>query len=120
MALAEEFNEIIDSLPDDWTDLVVELRMDDQDRYVEAAVLMSQCGAQPYGEGEWRWRLPVANEFGNAASAETVHGVMEHMDSAGIAGQLRVVEVQEGRSEIFSGWGRPESVRQEFRKRRGI
>ena len=29
-------------------------------------------------------------------------------------------EVREGRAEIVEGWGRPESVREEFRQRRSL
>ena len=36
MPLAETFNEIVDSLPSDWTDLELDLRVD-EGRYVQAA-----------------------------------------------------------------------------------
>ena len=39
MALAETFQEIVDSLPSDWTDLELDLRVQ-EDRYVDAATLM--------------------------------------------------------------------------------
>ena len=37
-----------------------------------------------------------------------------------ISGELQVAEVREGRSEVVQMWGRPESVREEFRQRRSI
>jgi len=37
MALADHFQEIVDSLPSDWTDLELDLRVQ-EDRYVDAAV----------------------------------------------------------------------------------
>jgi hypothetical protein len=47
MALAETFQQIVDSLPDDWTDLEFDLRIFDERRYVDAAVLLVTCNAQP-------------------------------------------------------------------------
>ena len=34
MGLADQFQEIVDSLPDDWTDLELDLRVRDERRYV--------------------------------------------------------------------------------------
>ena len=121
MALADDFQLILDALPPDWSDLEVDLRIDDESRYVDSAVFVSMVNAQVYNHpGAWHWRLIVAHSFGHAAAAETVKGVLAKLDAEGIAGELRVAEVREGRSEIVPGWGRPESVRQEFRTRRAI
>ena len=109
---------IVDSLPGDWTDLELDLRIDDESRYVEAAVIVAQCNAQPYSRHDWHWRLLVAHEFGHAAAAPTVHGVLRQLDRAGITGELALREVREGRVEVVPMWGRPESVREEFAKRR--
>lgn len=122
MALAGTFEEIRDSLPDDWTDMVLDLRLADERRYVDASLHMAQVNAQPYSRSEegWHWRINVAHRFGHAASPQTVHGTLRQLDRAGIEGRLRLREVREGRSEVVQMWGRPESVRQEFRQRRAI
>ena len=120
MPLAETIQEIVESLPSDWTDLELDLRITDESRYVEAAVLLSQCNAQPYSEADWHWRLLVAHDFGHAAAAETVRGTLALLDREGIAGELRLRGFREGRAEVVQMWGRPESVREEFRKRRSI
>jgi hypothetical protein len=120
MALGEDFRQVLDSLPPDWTDLELDLRIDDESRYVDSAVALSQINAQPYSEADWHWRLLVAHSFGHAAAAESVRGVLEKLDGMGVEGELQVREVREGRSEVVQMWGRPESVREEFRKRRGI
>lgn len=57
MALAQDFQSILDLLPDDWTDLEVDLRIDDESRYIDAAVQLSFINAQPYSKAEWHWRL---------------------------------------------------------------
>ena len=120
MALADDFQRIVDALPPDWTDLEVDLRIADESEYVDTAVALSQVNAQPYSHAEWHWRLLVAHSFGHAAAPETVLGVLARLDEAGVSGELRVAEVREGRSEVVQMWGRPESVREEFRQRRSI
>jgi hypothetical protein len=115
-----DFQEILDSLPPDWTDLEVDLRIDDESRYVDTAVALSQVNVQPYSEADWHWRLLVASSFGHAAAAESVLGVLEKLDADGVTGEMQVREVREGRAEIVQMWGRPESVREELRRRRSI
>jgi hypothetical protein len=120
MALADDFQAIVDSLPDDWTDIVCDLRLADESHYVDAATLLTQINAQPYSKAEWHFRINVAHEFGHAAAAQTVRGTLEVLDREGIVGELILRDVHEGRAEVVQMWGRPESVREEFRKRRGL
>jgi hypothetical protein len=120
MALAEDFNEVVESLPGDWTDVVLDLRIFDESRYIDAAVLLSQVNAQPYSRADWHWRINVAHQFGHAAAAETVRGTLELLDREGIRGEMIVRDIREGRAEVVQMWGRPESVRREFRKRRAL
>jgi hypothetical protein len=118
MALADTFTEIIESLPDDWTDLELDLRIFDERRYVEASTLLVTCNAQPYSKYEWHWRLLVAHRFGHAASVPAVRTALKLLDDAGITGELALRETRTGRVETLQMWGRPESVREEFRKLR--
>jgi hypothetical protein len=120
VGLAADFQQVLDSLPPDWTDLEVDLRIDDERQYIDTAVALSQVNAQPYSEADWHWRLLVAHSFGHAAAAESVVGVLQKLDSDGVIGEMQVREVREGRSEVVQMWGRPESVREEFRQRRAI
>jgi hypothetical protein len=120
MGLADDFQQVLDTLPSDWTDLEVDLRIDDEGRYVDTAVWLSQVNAQPFSEADWDWRLLVAHSFGHAAAAETVKGVLARLDAEGVTGELQVREVREGRAEVVQMWGRPESVREEFRRRRAL
>src|ERR671914_2095059 len=118
MPLTEEFGNIVDSLPPDWTALELDLRIFDEDRYIETATFVSQINAMPYSEHDWHWRLRVAHEFGHAAAAQTVRGTLALLDGQRIEGELAVREARSGRGEGGQMWGRPESVRQEFRRRR--
>jgi len=116
MGLADTFQQIVDSLPDDWTDLEMDLRIFDERRYVDAAVLLVTCNAQPYSKADWHWRLLVAHRFGHAASAPAVHAALRLLDEAEIDGELAVREARTGRMEVNPMWGRTESVREEFRR----
>jgi hypothetical protein len=120
VAFADDFQELLDSLPDDWTDLELDLRIEDESRYVDAAVILSTVNAQPYSKADWHFRLLVAHNFGHAAAAETVKGALAKLDAEGLSGEMVLREMREGRSEVVQMWGRPESVRQEFRQRRGL
>ena len=118
MPLAEEFDAVVESLPPDWTLLELDLRIHDEDRYIEAATLLTQINAMPYSKHDWHWRLRAAHEFGHAAAPETVRGTLALLDRERIGGELVPREVRSGRVEITQMWGRPESVRAEFRNRR--
>jgi hypothetical protein len=116
MALADTFRAVVDSLPDDWTDLELDLRIFDEERYIDAAVYMVICNAQPYSKHDWHWRLLVAHRFGHAAAPTAVSTALTLLDEAGITGELAVREVRSGRVETTNMWGRPESVREEQRR----
>lgn len=120
MSLAADFQQVLDAMPADWTDLELDLRIEDESRYVDAAVALSQVNAQPYSRADWDWRLLVAHSFGHAAAPETVKGVLAKLDAESIAGEMQLREVREGRAEVVQMWGRPESVREEFRERRSL
>ena len=96
MALADTFQQIVDSLPDDWTDMELDLRIADEQRYIDAATYLVTCNAQPYSQHDWHWRLLVAHRFGHAAAAPCVHGTLKLLDDAGIEGELALREMRSG------------------------
>ena len=118
MSLAETFNQIIAPLPDDWTDLEFDLRIFDETRYVDAAIVVVTCNGQPYSHSDWHWRLVVAHRFGHAASVPAVHLALKLLDEGAIDGEIALREVRTGRAEVVEMWGRTETVRQEFKKLR--
>jgi hypothetical protein len=120
MALAADFQEIVDALPTDWTDLEFDLRIFDEDEYVDASTLLTQCNAQPYSRADWHWKVLVAHKFGHGSAPEAVHATLRLLDENGIDGELQVRQIREGRAETVQMWGRPEAVRREFRARRGL
>ncbi len=118
--LSAAFRDIVAALPRDWTDMQLDLRIADESRYVDASIPMTQINAQPYSEADWHWRINVAHGFGHGAAPETVTWVLEMLDRQGIEGEMIVRDLNEGRAEVVQMWGRPESVRREFRERRSI
>jgi hypothetical protein len=116
MSLAAAFQETVESLPDDWSDLEFDLRIADETRYVEAAVFLVVANAQPYSRHDWHWRLLVAHRFGHAASVDAVHMALGLLDDAQIDGELALREVRSGRVPVESEWGRPQSLRDEMRQ----
>ena len=116
MPLAETFRTVVDSLPDDWTDLELDLRIGDESRYIDASVYLVTCNAQPYSKHDWHWRILCAHRFGHAAAVPAVHTALTLLDDAGIEGEIAVREVRSGRVEVTQMWGRPESVKQEQKR----
>ncbi len=118
MGLADAFQQLVDGLPDDWTDLELDMRIADESRYVEAALYLATVNARPYSHNDWHWRLSIAHSFGHAASAQTVHGALRLLDEAGIEGEFVLREERVARVEVTQMWGRPQSARDEFRRLR--
>ena len=116
--LADTFQQIVDSLPDDWTDMELDVRIFDESRYIDAAVSMVTCNAQPYSEHDWHWRILVAHRFGHAAAPSAVRTALKLLDEGRMDGEIAVRQVRTGRVEVRQMWGRPESVREEFRRTR--
>jgi hypothetical protein len=117
MPLAEDFQKIVDSLPPDWSYMQFDLRIHEEDRYVELAPIVAEVNAWPLSKADYHWRFNVAREFGHAAAAVSVHGNLAKLDGLGITGELAVRQVRSGRVPVEPMWGRPESVRREFASR---
>jgi hypothetical protein len=114
---AEDFQTVLASLPPDWTHLQFDLRIEEEDRYVELAPIVAQVNAWPLSKADHHWRFNVAHVFGHAAAPETVHGTLAILDGLGIHGEIDVREVRAGRVPVEPTWGRPESVRRELQRR---
>ena len=97
MALADTFQEIVDSLPDDWTDLELDLRIFDEQRYIDAATFLRHLQRAAL----LRARLALADPLSPTASATrrrapAVHRALKLLDEAGIDGEIAVREVRTG------------------------
>jgi len=119
-SLADTFSAIVDSLPDDWAYLELDLRIFDESRYIEAATYVVEVNGQPYSRHDWHWRILCAHRFGHAAAVPATRGMLRQLGNAGIEGELALRGVRVGRAEVQPMWGRPESVRRDFRKLRNL
>ena len=119
-SLAESFTrESSTRFPGDWTDLQLDLRIDDEERYVEAAVILAQCNAQPYSRADWHWRTAGRQQLRpRDLRRDRPRGRCASSTGRASTGELALHEVREGRVEVVPMWGRPQSVRDEFAKRR--
>jgi hypothetical protein len=115
--LADDFQAVLDTLPPDWTHLQFDMRIEEEDRYVELAPIVAQVNAWPLSRADYHWRFNTMREFGHAAAPESVRGTLAALDKLGIHGELVVRELRTGRVPVEPTWGRPESVRREFRER---
>ena len=116
MALAESLQSVLESLPDDWSTIELDLRIADERRYVESCTLLTVCDAKPYSQHDWHWLIQIAHRFGHAAAAEAVLSAFKMLDDSGIEGEFVVRDVRSGLVPVTHGWGRPESIRREFRR----
>ena len=117
MPLAADFQKIVDSLPPDWTHLQFDLRINEEERYVELAPIVAEVNAWPLSFADYHWRYNVAREFGHAAAPESVRGNLAKLDASGITGEIMVREARSGRAPVEPMWGRTETVRREFAAR---
>ena len=121
VGLAADFQQVLDGMPSDWTDLELDLRIEDESRLRrhrgrpqpgQRAGPTRESGLGLASAGREGLRPRRRGRVGARRPAQARRG--------GVAGELAVREVREGRSEIVQMWGRPESVREEFRQRRAI
>jgi hypothetical protein len=90
--LAEQWDEAVATLPDDWSDLLCEVELTSSDYLERAALLMSPLN--PLRDGE-RFALTfrVARAFGYGASPGMARRCLARCDAEGITGTLRVLRV---------------------------
>lgn len=115
-SLVARFDELINSLPQDWTNLQLDLRLASEQQYIEAATFLTVVNAQPYSKHSWHFRLLIANRFGHAAAVPAVRAAFAMLDKARIEAEFLVREVRSGRVEVRSTWGQPYSAREAFRE----
>ena len=120
MALAETFKQVVDSLPDDWTDLELDLRIHDERRYIDAAVYLTACQRAellppPRGLALAADRgAPLRPRRGARGGPGRHWGCSTTPASPASWARVRARGAGRGRP----WWGRPESVRRDFRRLR--
>ncbi|HEY6835780.1 MAG TPA: hypothetical protein VI142_04840 [Gaiellaceae bacterium] len=78
------------ALPDDWSDLYIEVEVYSSDYLERAALLLAPLNPARYG-GKAAFRGRVARRFGYGASPQMAKRCLERLDAEGIRGSVRVL-----------------------------
>ena len=86
--LAAAWNDLISRLPEDWSDLLVEVELRQEESYEIVASIVSplnpeRCVRRP------AFRFRVGHTFGYGAAVSTVNGCLHLLDERGVRGRLR-------------------------------
>jgi hypothetical protein len=88
--LADSWAALLETLPDDWSDLYCELELYSTDQLERAALLLAPVNPARYG-GALGVRFRVASHRGYGASAEMTGRCLERLDEEQIPGRLEVL-----------------------------
>jgi len=87
---AEAWDAALAGLPEDWSDLYVELELASTDYLEPAALRLAPVNPARYGEKPG-FRFRCARRFGYGASPGMVRRCLERLDEAGIESEVRIV-----------------------------
>ena len=89
-ALADAWDAALATLPEDWSDLYVEVEIFSSDHLERGALLLSPTNPARYG-GTTALRFRCARLFGYGASPEMVRRCLERLDVSDIRGTIRIL-----------------------------
>jgi len=109
MALADRVDELARGLPRDWERARVELTLDEEEDADGAALLLASATPGRFGSS-FTFHLTAGGQS-SAASPAQVRRVLARLDQAGIAGRVRLAEVERSPAEPAApALGTPVSV----------
>jgi hypothetical protein len=91
-SLAEQWDAALTELPDDWSDLYVELELTSSDHLDPAALALAPVNPLRYGP-EPGFRFRCARRFGYGVSPQMARRCLARVDEIGFPGELRVLRV---------------------------
>jgi hypothetical protein len=91
-AFVADWERELAALPDDWSDLYLEVELFSSDYLERAALLLAPLNPARYG-GELGFRCRVARRFGYGASTEITRRCFGRLDEERIRGSVRVLRV---------------------------
>jgi hypothetical protein len=100
--LAESFDQLSQRLPEDWSDLYLELELASSADIDRAALLLGPVN--PFLREGLRpaFRFRAARRFGYGAAPEMTRRSIERLDEAGIAGKLKLLRVQSDTAPVLT------------------
>jgi hypothetical protein len=90
--LAAAWDELVSTLPDDWSDLLGLVELRSSDELAPAALALAPLNPSRH-EGTLGFRFRVARRFGYGAAPGMARRCFERLDELGIHGELRLLEV---------------------------
>lgn len=100
-ALAEQWDATSAALPQDWSDLYLELELFSSDYLERGALLLAPVNPARFGSGT-TFRFRVARRFGYGASAEMARRCFERLDTEGIRGELRLLHALSDTKPVYT------------------
>jgi hypothetical protein len=91
-SLADAWDAAAATLPPDWSDLYAEVELSSSD-YIEPGALRLSPLNPTRPDARPLFRFRAARKFGYGASPEMVRRCLERLDEAGMAGELRILNV---------------------------
>jgi hypothetical protein len=88
--VVQTWDEQLAALPDDWTDLYVEVELASSDDLERVALLLAPVNPARYGD-KLAFRFRVARRFGYGGSPEMARRCLARLDEAGVRGWVRVL-----------------------------
>jgi hypothetical protein len=97
--LAEQWDERIASLPDDWSDLYAEVELDSSDFLQRGALLLAPANPAHYG-GPTTLRFRCARVSGYGVAPSMARRCFERLDAESITGRFRILHVLSATSHV--------------------
>jgi hypothetical protein len=88
-----EWDRLVERLPPDWSDLLVEVSIDSSDYLELAALLLAPVNPSRTSAGRLAYRFRVARRDGYGAAPQMARRCLERLDEAGITGRVRILQV---------------------------
>jgi hypothetical protein len=93
MALAREFRTTVDDQAQDWSDMLFELRLEDELRFDEARLYMAPAQLQRKAGERDLFTFRISRVRGYGAHPPLVEACLVKLDEFGIAGELELIRV---------------------------
>ena len=90
-SLAEEWEDLVDALPSDWSHALVRLKLDSSDYVDRAALLLAPANPQLV-DGRSTLQIRVANRVGYGVASEMLRRCLERLDHEAITGRIEIVQ----------------------------
>jgi hypothetical protein len=100
-ALADQWDEAVAALPEDWSDVYAEVELASSDYLERGALLLAPLNPARFGDRP-AFRFRAARRFDYGASAQMARRCFERLGAEGISGTLRVLYVLSDTKPVYT------------------